>query len=155
MLVLVVLTLIELLIMIVINDVLFANLIQMTIYIILLPLGLFFGIVSLVKGVTTPVLIRNTGYILVPAILFVIALPHFSYQQGEVLVVQKSHQQAVQFRSLQSRTVPVTPGYSWLLNRRAYYYKVKLKRSGQILYYTVSPVTGQVFSSSNDYWSAP
>lgn len=112
MLVLVVLTLIELLIMIVINDVFFANVIQMSIYIILLPLGLLFGIIALLKCVTTGALVRNVIFILVPTILFVVALPHFNYQQGKSLAVNKSNQQAVQFGSVRSRTVPVTPGYS-------------------------------------------
>lgn len=154
MLVLVVLTLTELLTMIFINDLSFANVIQMGIYIILLPLGLVFGIIGLLKGVTTGALVRNVIFILVPAILFVLALPHFTYQQGQVLAINKSKQQITQFSIATSRTVPVTQGYSWLLYHREYYYQARLQNSGQSIYFTVNPVTGRVFSSSHDYWNS-
>lgn len=154
MLALTIATLIELLIMITIDDMVYANVIEWTIYIILLPLGFVYGIVGLMRGVTSGTLVRNGILMVVPAILFVLALPHFTYDQGKVLISKQSKNQVNQFTIATSRTVPVTQGYAWLLYHREYYYQATLRNSGKRVFYMVNPVSGKVLSRSEDYWGS-
>lgn len=138
--------------MIIINDMLYANVIEWTIYITLLPLGLVYGVVGMWRGVTTGAVVSNSIFMIVSATLFLLALPHFSYDQGKFLILNRSNNQVDEFRIATSRTVPVSERYSWLLYTREYYYQAKMKGSGKEIFYMVNPVSGRVLSSSKDYW---
>ncbi|RKD24523.1 hypothetical protein BEP19_09065 [Ammoniphilus oxalaticus] len=134
----------------------YAGVIGMGFFAPLLCVALFRGTQGIVKAEKRRrIVFVNSGLIGLIIVMFVIALPRYTYKDSQEMVLSYHLNDSngdVTMPSLEHKTVPTTRQYSWLLNGRLYYVGIKEDQLDQILYYVVHPIRGQVTKLERPYW---
>lgn len=141
----VVVAFVESAVILLVNQKSYANLIDMTWFIVAPFLCLILGWLGIVKGRAKRVIWVNLTLLMVTPIMFFLTLPHVTYQTGQELVSRNVGNQAVQFVTTPIRDVSVVyNGYALLLHHEFYYYEVSLQDTAEHDYYMVNPMTGRI-----------
>ncbi|KPV42921.1 hypothetical protein [Alicyclobacillus ferrooxydans] len=136
-----------------VNQEAYANLIDMTWFIVAPLPCLILGWIGMLKGRAKRVIWVNLTLLLVTPLMFFLALPHVTYQSGQELVSRHIGSQSVQFVAPPIRHVSVVyNGYAFLLHHEFYYYEVSLQDTRKHDYYIVNPMTGQVMQLKTGFY---
>ncbi|WP_139822669.1 hypothetical protein [Tuberibacillus sp. Marseille-P3662] len=124
----------------------------------LLGLSLFFGVYGLFKKKKSRrILFVNGGIIALIIIMFIIAIPRYTYDDARQIAsshyVNQRNTDSVVMPIL-DKTVPSKSHFSWLLNNRLYYVGIKDDQENQIIHYVVDPVQGKLTKLDEPYWKS-
>lgn len=129
----------------------YAGVIDTGVFIVPLVMQVFLGIYALIKGEKTFI---KAGFLIFifSVILFIIAIPGYTYEEAKQSVVNSYKVDEVELLSLDHKIVP-TDKSSWFQNGKMYYAAVKKDEAGkQVDYYAVDPIQGDPIKLEEPYW---
>lgn len=142
------------------NYTIYARVIGMGFFSTMLCLSLFFGLYGLLKKEkSNRNVIVNEGFIVVIIVMFLFAMPNYTYYESQQLVASKhldqTNVETVEIPKLDNKTVPSDGASNWLLNNRLYYVGIKENKQNQMSFYVVDPNEGKVIKLNEPYWKTP
>ncbi len=135
----------------------YAGVIGMGFFSQLIGLSLFYSVYGLFKKEKCRrINFVNGGIITLIIIMFVIAIPDYTYKESRQIVASdylgQKNTDTVDMPILDKKTVPTNSSSSWFLYDQLYYVGIKDDQQNQMLYYAVDPIQGRILKLDQPFW---